>query len=72
MFKKHENSTHDDILLAHHKTPNFNISQVRIFRSGQAEIRFLESCLVERVVPVSPILLAAFYLRFRICKRVLS
>lgn len=38
MFKKHENSTHDDILFAPHKTPNFNISQVRMNRSGQQEI----------------------------------
>lgn len=38
MFKKHENSTHDDILFAPHKTPNFNISQVRMFRGDQEEI----------------------------------
>jgi len=38
MFKKHENSTHDDILFAPHKTPNFNISQVRMNRDGQQEI----------------------------------
>jgi hypothetical protein len=38
MFKKHENSTHDDILFAPHKTPNFNISQVRMFRGGKTEI----------------------------------
>lgn len=38
MFKKHENSTHDDILFAPHKTPNFNISQVRMNRGGQQEI----------------------------------
>ena len=38
MFKKHENSTHDDILFAPHKTPNFNISQVRMKRGGQSEI----------------------------------
>jgi aminopeptidase len=38
MFKKHENSTHDDILFAPHKTPNFNISQVRMKRGGQEEI----------------------------------
>jgi hypothetical protein len=38
MFKKHENSTHDDILFAPHKTPNFNISQVRMFRGEQQEI----------------------------------
>lgn len=38
MFKKHENSTHDDILFAPHKTPNFNIRQVRMKRGGQEEI----------------------------------
>lgn len=38
MFKKHENSTHDDILFAPHKTPNFNISQVRMNRGEQREI----------------------------------
>ncbi len=38
MFKKHENSTHDDILFAPHKTPNFNISQVRMRRGNQHEI----------------------------------
>jgi len=38
MFKKHENSTHDDILFAPHKTPNFNIRQVRMQRGEQHEI----------------------------------
>jgi aminopeptidase len=38
MFKKHENSTHDDILFAPHKTPNFNISQVRMNRGSQREV----------------------------------
>jgi aminopeptidase len=38
MFKKHENSTHDDILFAPHKTPNFNIKQVRMNRGEQCEI----------------------------------
>lgn len=38
MFKKHENSTHDDILFAPHKTPNFNIRQVRMRRGEQREI----------------------------------
>lgn len=38
MFKKHENSTHDDVLFAPHKTPNFNISQVRMNRGEQREI----------------------------------
>ena len=38
MFKKHENSTHDDILFAPHKTPNFNIKQVRMKRGTQREV----------------------------------
>ena len=38
MFKKHENSTHDDILFAPHKTPNFNIRQVRMQRGVQEEV----------------------------------
>lgn len=38
MFKKHENATHDDILFAPHKTPNFNLSQVRMIRGDQHEI----------------------------------
>lgn len=38
MFKKHVNSTHDDILFAPHKTPNFNISQVRMIRGEQREV----------------------------------
>jgi hypothetical protein len=38
MFKKHENSTHDDILFAPHKTPNFNVREVRMKRGDQVEI----------------------------------
>jgi hypothetical protein len=38
MFNKHENSTHDDILFAPHKTPNFNIRQVRMCRGAQKEV----------------------------------
>lgn len=38
MFKKHENSTHDDILFAPHKTPNFNIRQVRMRRGDQSVV----------------------------------
>ncbi len=38
MFKKHANATHDDILFAPHKTPNFNLSQVRMIRGDQHEI----------------------------------
>lgn len=37
MFKKHENSTHDDILFAPHKTPNFNLREVRMLRGGRSE-----------------------------------
>lgn len=38
MFKKHENSTHDDILFAPHKTPNFNVKEVRMNRGNQQEV----------------------------------
>ncbi len=38
MFKKHENSTHDDILFAPHKTPNFNIKQVRLYRGDEEHV----------------------------------
>lgn len=38
MFKKHENSTHDDILFAPHKTPNFDLAQVRMKRGGEEVI----------------------------------
>jgi aminopeptidase len=38
MFKKHENSTHDDILFAPHKTPNFNLREVRMRRGGRTEV----------------------------------
>ena len=38
MFKKHENSTHDDILFAPHKTPNFNVKEVRMKRGDQTEV----------------------------------
>ena len=38
MFKQHENSTHDDILFAPHKTPNFNIREVRMKRGEQSEV----------------------------------
>jgi aminopeptidase len=37
MFKVHENSTHDDILFAPHKTPNFNINEVRMNKGGRTE-----------------------------------
>ena len=38
MFRKHENATHDDILFAPHKTPNFNLKEVRMRRGAQHEI----------------------------------
>jgi len=38
MFKTHENSTHDDILFAPHKTPNFNVKEARMIRGGQTEV----------------------------------
>ncbi len=38
LFKHHRNATHDDILFAPHKTPNFDISQVRMNRGSQQEI----------------------------------
>ncbi len=37
-FKRHQNATHDDILFAPHKTPNFDIKQVRMTRGDQHEI----------------------------------
>lgn len=38
LFKEHANATHDDILFAPHKTPNFDIKQVRMKRGDQHEI----------------------------------
>lgn len=38
MFKEHRNATHDDILFAPHKTPNFNLKEVRMRRGEQREI----------------------------------
>ena len=38
MFKKHENSTHDDILFAPHKTPNFNVKEVRMSWGDRSEV----------------------------------
>lgn len=45
MFKRHENSTHDDILFAPHKTPGIELRQVRMKRGEQREI------LIERFLP---------------------
>lgn len=56
MFKKHENSTHDDILFAPHKTPNFDISQVRMRRGDQVSV------LIEHFRPSS-------YLMEALCKK---
>ncbi|MBT8038555.1 MAG: hypothetical protein KJO21_13555 [Verrucomicrobiae bacterium] len=52
MFKKHENSTHDDILFAPHKTPNFNISEVRMKWADREEV------LIQNFMP-SPFILKA-------------
>lgn len=38
MFKVHENSTHDDILFAPHKTPNFNVKEVRMIWDDRSEV----------------------------------
>ena len=38
LFKEAKNATHDDILFAPHKTPNFDIRQVRMIRGGRREI----------------------------------
>jgi aminopeptidase len=52
LFKKHENSTHDDILFAPHKTPNFNLKQVRMFKDGKSSV------LIENFKPSSLIMRA--------------
>lgn len=52
LFKRRQNATHDDILFAPHKTPNFDIKQVRMTRGSQHEI------LIEHFQP-SKYLLAA-------------
>jgi len=38
LFKDRRNATHDDILFAPHKTPNFDIAQVRLKRGAQREV----------------------------------
>ena len=45
LFKHHRNATHDDILFAPHKTPNFNLKQVRMLRDGR------ETVLIENFRP---------------------
>ncbi len=52
LFKDPRNATHDDILFAPHKTPNFDIRQVRMKRGAQREI------LIEHFKP-APYLLEA-------------
>jgi hypothetical protein len=37
-FADRKNATHDDILFAPHKTPEINVSQVRMYRRGKIEI----------------------------------
>lgn len=49
-FKRHQNATHDDILFAPHKTPNFDIKQVRMNRGAQKEI------LIEHFQPATYLL----------------
>ncbi|MFZ4766102.1 MAG: hypothetical protein ACOYMN_14220 [Roseimicrobium sp.] len=51
-FKRRQNATHDDILFAPHKTPNFDIAQARMHRDGQTTV------LIEHFQP-SAYLLAA-------------
>ncbi len=38
LFKDRRNATHDDILFAPHKTPNFDIRQVRMKRGSRREV----------------------------------
>ncbi len=44
-FADSKNATHDDILFAPHKTPEINVSQVRMHRDGRTEI------LIENFTP---------------------
>ncbi|MEZ0273732.1 MAG: hypothetical protein ACAH88_02415, partial [Roseimicrobium sp.] len=37
-FKRRQNATHDDILFAPHKTPNFDIKQTRMHRDGKTTV----------------------------------
>ncbi len=50
LFKEKKNATHDDILFAPHKTPNFNIKQVRMKRGEQREV------LIENFAPAAYLL----------------
>jgi hypothetical protein len=38
LFKRRQNATHDDILFAPHKTPNFDIAQARMHRDGKVTV----------------------------------
>ena len=38
LFKRRANATHDDILFAPHKTPNFDIQQARMYREGKTTV----------------------------------
>ena len=38
LFKRRQNATHDDILFAPHKTPNFDIAQTRMHRDGKVYV----------------------------------
>ncbi len=38
LFKRRQNATHDDILFAPHKTPNFDIKQARMHRDGKTTV----------------------------------
>jgi aminopeptidase len=46
-FANQKNATHDDILFAPHKTPEINVTQVRMQRNGKTEI------LIEDFVPAA-------------------
>lgn len=52
LFKRRQNATHDDILFAPHKTPNFDIKQARMHRDGKTEV------LIEHFQPMSYLLQA--------------
>ena len=49
-FKRHQNATHDDILFAPHKTPNFDIKQARMHRDG------ITTVLIEHFQPAKYLL----------------
>jgi len=55
MFKVHENSTHDDILFAPHKTPNFMLKEVRMKWNGDSP---RTEVLIENFRPASYVMKA--------------